>query len=289
VPATVFADPVYSDLIAQDGAYEYWRLDEASGNLTGRIRGIVLTKAGAPTYSVASPLNNCNGGAAITLPANSATFTAASSVILGTRYTVEFWSKVGTAAATSTAVSLKLSAGTYPQFNPYYGFAADARPLVYLASSNYQYWGAAIQLYNDGNWHHFVFTLNGTGLVTEASLGSCFIDGKVVIRSNSTIVDPPNTPDGSLLLGGDANYLPSFAELAVYPFPMGEETARRHYEIGTGTVRLPSLMDSPRTDPASFTRAPGGGAFAGINADMGSGKPRGGWEGKDRSTRTVRG
>ena len=59
MPRTVAADRhtvEYRGAVLNDGPIAYWRLDEASGNITDLARQIVGTKGGTPTYSQAGAI-----------------------------------------------------------------------------------------------------------------------------------------------------------------------------------------------------------------------------------------
>lgn len=149
-------------ILADSGIQNYFKMDEASGNVADSKGSGVGTAVGSPTYSVAGiPA----GGTGITCVAGSAYFTLASLFAFsGADVSIEFWGKLGADPnSASDAPFMDL------------GIQGVAFESMYVSKRAFtQYLNAAEYSLNmddvtvtapySGGWHHYVFTLSTVGV-----------------------------------------------------------------------------------------------------------------------------
>jgi signal peptidase I len=196
LPGNAWSVPTYSypTVVAADGPYQYYRMDDASGTTAADSSGNGFTGTYSPvaadfTFGVTGALTGY-------APNKAVTFTNAASCLYSpvaaklaagpTTYTLETWFKVSSGynqggklvgfETSQTGVSNSGSGGQYDR-------------MIYMDGGGHLWFGVwtgaatAIEspaAYNDGNWHYVVATMSATGM-------ALYMDGVQVATNANTV------------------------------------------------------------------------------------------------------
>jgi hypothetical protein len=238
----------YPTTVLADTPLGYWRLGEASGNFADSTTGAhTLVATGSITYGVDNTvIPDLVDDGAVTMPTGTyASF--ASGVAPTAPYTIELWGK----CSAGWAGGLRLTATTYPTFNPWHS-STPAKALIYLNGSNYRYGSTSTA---DGNWHHFVFVVTGTA-AADILTSKIYVDGILETAGSTVSTDTPVAPTGAVYLVGSSTN-PSYDEVAIYDYELDAARVLEHFEVGTTT--LWSKITQKGTDGSPGVGVPAGG------------------------------
>ncbi len=165
-------------------------------------------------------------------------------------FSIAFWVKMTTTSGVNPAVGW--STGTTPNIYMSWGGGLPARPLVYMGVGNYKDFSnttsSGASLY-DGNWHHVVFTMPGSGQ-TDVENSKMYVDGTEQgagpLGSAST---GTQSAKGGLLIGGSMNtayFNGTIDELAIWNRTLTASEVNALYQQGLSLMGL-------RTDAFRFT------------------------------------
>nr|WP_232009731.1 LamG domain-containing protein [Actinomyces howellii] len=228
----------YGLRVIQDGATNYWPLDEKSGQSgADLIGGATMTVSGkAYTRGQAAAIGS---GKAIAFSPSRRSVSFATTTSASTApgvFSVEAWFQTTT---TSGGVIANFGSSTT-------GSSTSKDRMVYMRNDGtlgfMLYPGAVTTIasprsYNDGSWHHVVATMSPT----EGS--ALYVDGELV-GSDATMTRG-QAFDGFWRVGGDSvagvavapssgYFTGSIDEVAVYGTALGLDAVRAHYALGTG-------------------------------------------------------
>jgi PKD repeat protein len=245
VVTTGQAGSSYSRAVLADGAANYWRFDEPSGN------GIDL--AGSDDLVLGTGVRRGAAGAVAGDADTAATFDGTAAGIASTRrqapapnvFTVEAWFRT-----TSTVGGKLFGYGSAPT-----GDSPDFDRHVYMDPSGLLYFGVWPQQgrllqssrpYNDGRWHQVAAAMGPGGM-------TFYVDGQLIgARSDTT---SGQVLSGYWRIGGDrtwagAEYFPGdIDDVSIYPGVLSAAQVSQHYTLATAP--------RPNVAPtASFTSAP---------------------------------
>lgn len=180
------------------GGVVYYKLDESSGNAVDSIGSNTATNTSV-TYS-AGKINN---GAVFN---GSAQLNSVSTVPNGSAYSISLWFKTTkNDGSYSTMYCSSSSSGG--------GTTAD----VFLVSEThrvlYQVGGTLLEttatIYNDGNWHHALFTMDSTA-------GILYVDGTAVASGTITAPSTNRYPTIGYYVGSASNSMVGSVDEVVY-------------------------------------------------------------------------
>ena len=209
----------YSDKVIADGAVAYWRLNETSGTTVASAVGTSPgTISGGVTLNQPGAL--ADGDKAMTFNGTTGQIAVASFNIPAGPVSVEGWikSSVINGAGVQGRLAHATSGGTL-----YFLINAQNNGFIYsldgglIGTSN----GG---LHLDGQWHHIVFTNDGTTT-------RIFLDG-VQVGSGAQVY-PATTG-----LGIGTQFPGSLDDIAIYPAALTPQQIAAHYAEGTGAASI---------------------------------------------------
>jgi PKD repeat protein len=217
----------YAKDVANDGAIDYWRLNQATGATTSydyvgyndiSVNGGVSGGASGAINGDADTASNFDG--------SNAGFAATNSPIPGPNvFTEEVWFKT-----TSTQGGKILGFGDQNTGN-----SSNYDRHIYMDGSGAVYFGVynnnsyTVQTgpgYNDGQWHQAVGTMSPSGIVF-------YVDGKRIGSNGGTSVAQPY--NGYWRIGGDspwtgaAYFQGSIDDVSIYPTALSLTQVRQHF------------------------------------------------------------
>ncbi|WP_129338873.1 PKD domain-containing protein [Cellulomonas endophytica] len=228
----------YGSAVLRDGATSYWKLGESPGTTTVRDwAGTLPAKAGTGvTLGEAGALQGDTDTAA-RFSGTSAGLVATQTAVAGPQvFSVEAWFRTTTTAGGKIVGFGKSSSGD----------SASVDRHVYMAPTGKVSFGVypgvrtvvtSAKAYNDGQWHHVVATLGGTGQ-------QLFLDGQLVAQNPSSTV--AQAYNGFWRIGGDktwegaAYFNGSVDEVAIYPSALSAQQVTRHFDVARAVNAAPS-------------------------------------------------
>jgi PKD repeat protein len=217
----------YETDVINDGARDYWRLDESTGRMNADVPAAdTLKVAGTVKHSVAGALLT-DSDTAMSYDGSTATATGTVQQLAPAALSEEVWFKT---SSTSGGLLMGFLSTTYSTFRD---------RVLYLDQAGHLWFGVAPSspvaissgaAYNDGNWHYAVAELSGAGL-------ALYVDGVKV--AGNTAVTQGWAMDGFWRLGGDTLtgwpnapgnfYGGALDEPAVYPYALSAAQIQQHY------------------------------------------------------------
>ncbi|MFC1413037.1 LamG-like jellyroll fold domain-containing protein [Streptacidiphilus sp. N1-12] len=262
------ADEAYRTRIVQDGATDYWRLNDPSGSSYAQDElGTSLPDPYAGTYSnttlnTAGPSGNPDEAAAtfngtsssLQLPSTAAPTTGPASI--------ELWFKTSTAGVLYSYQSNPLGSAT-TNWNPALYVGTDGKLHGLFGDGN----GSADQLTSsstvtDGKWHQAVLAattssqtlyLDGAQAATE-SKGTLQYNGYPYVYLGAGTSNPSFWPAAPTADGTSTNYFNgSIAEAAYYPATLSATTVQAHYTAMGNSANPTPVTTATVTDPGGNT------------------------------------
>lgn len=243
----------YSDLIIDDGAFAYWRLDETAGTTAndemGNHNGTYIN---SPTLGQPPAIQDGTSVDFVRASANRIQVPYHANLQLTTVMTLEVWVKRNAFSQGYTFGEgiINSGIGGYNfRFTPNGSPQLERHGVGNIVLANSQL--------NDTNWHHIVVTRNGS--YTTAKI---YIDGVevAVTRADRTPVAP--TADIAIASTNDSStgWSPAHAldghvdEVAIYDYALTAAQVEYHYDVGVGNeVYDLSPVVEPPTATLSFT------------------------------------
>ncbi len=244
VPVTVAAGgelSPYAAGVLADAADDYWRLGEPAGDFVDWAGGLDLAVGAGVTRNEAGAVAD-DANAAAAFAGSSTGLAATKSATPGpATFSVEAWFKT-----TSTRGGKIVGFGSAAS-----GDSSNYDRHLYLNNNGQVYFGVytssaatvnSTATYRDGQWHHAVGTLDGTGM-------KLFVDGvRVAARADATT---PQAYDGFWRIGGDnlsswssrptsKYFAGTIDDVAVYPTALTTAQIRAHYAASGRTATVPA-------------------------------------------------
>jgi len=239
-PKTVFAAGSYSTAVqAIAGLKAYWRMGEASGNLTDTTANAnTMTAFGTPTYSVAGAISG-DTNTAISLPQASATYFQApnsASLNVADTFSIVAWIKITTIGAHQMIISRPIDG---------YDFRVDATGHLSLVKTWVSIIVTSTTTMATGSYHMVAVTKNGATV-------KLYIDGmdRTGVVSNRTI-----SANGSVTqIGRNAHdtldpFGGSIDEVALWNVALTAGDISTLYSTGTAPNPTPTLTPTPTPTP----------------------------------------
>jgi PKD repeat protein len=228
----------YAKDVAADGASHYWRLGEPSGTTAYDWTGFDdVTLNSGVTHGAAGAITGDADGAS-TFDGNSGNGVDPNAIPGPNRFSQEAWFRT-----TSTTGGKIVSFGDQPT-----GFSSSYDRHIYMDAAGRVYFGVynngvyttrTNSALNDGQWHHVVGTLDGTGM-------TLYVDGKKVGHNGGTTQAQPYS--GYWRIGGDningwgadgAYFNGDIDDVAIYPTSLTLDQVQKHYTDSGRTVAVP--------------------------------------------------
>lgn len=242
----------YRSAVLRDDPLAYWRLGEAPGVTTAASETGVLNA----TYAVATTRGAAGavqGNTAVTEP--SASFGASVASMTGfasgttagsSDFTVEAWERTTDTTAQEAAFQWGSSSNQYASI----GRLAGGYPMFYLASdvaTNKRAIAYSPVSISDGNWHHLVWTYDGSGTTAGMAI---WVDGvKVPLYTYSNTLAgafAPATTTGQFAKAGPNSTLD---ELAIYPKVLSDARIAAHRDAALSGQRVETNTLYAVSDP----------------------------------------
>lgn len=231
----------YANLVKDQGASTYWRLNEPSGGTTeydyaGFNDGVVgATVARGTTGALIDSSDNTDAASAFDGTATS--IVSAPQAIQGPNtFTTEAWFKTTTTTggkilgfgSNQTTASSSYDRHIYmdPQGHINFGVYPNFSAII-----------TSTKTYNDGGWHQFVASLGSNGMVL-------YVDG-LEVASNSSITNGQSY-QGYWRVGGDSSwngdpyFRGSIDEVSIYPTVLTKDQVMAQYVASGRTSSMPA-------------------------------------------------
>jgi len=246
VPADAYGAAVFNS-----GVEQYWRFDEASGNIA-QDASIVGARPGTVGSNVTRANESPIGGRFLTTPGSntngSGIVTQQAQTPAPTQWSAELWLRT-TSSTGGKVIGFENSQagnGTSTGTDKHIYMSTNGRLHVGVFSSNQNRVISSTAAYNDGQWHHVVATQGADGL-------RLYVDGQQVA---STTYTTSRTAAGWWRVGG--GYLTGWAnapagavtnhyfagsidEVAVYSTALSAATVSTHYGVGIQDSAAPTV------------------------------------------------
>lgn len=234
----------YKAMVIADGANLLYRLDDTGttaadsvGSNTGTISatGVTLSVTGALLTDTDT---------AMTFDGASGKITSASAVAIGNNCSVEAWVKVANGYNPTQAAWISNRNGSGQL---YFGIGNGGPHLFAYYTGGTPAAVNGVKTLNDGNWHHVVWTSDGTTT-------RLYLDGQQDVATTQTI---SSAPSGTLNLAYDSGignwFAGSIDEVANYPSVLSAATILRHYNAGISFDQVSRLGVFSRTATDTLT------------------------------------
>ncbi|MEW2359031.1 LamG-like jellyroll fold domain-containing protein [Spirillospora sp. NPDC029432] len=228
----------YGGLVTGDGADSYWRLGEGSGT--------AYDNAGTNDLTVGSGVTRGQAGAIANDPDKAITFNGTSAGTAGSGtapmpgdFSLEAWVKTTSGSGGKIVGYGNQATGASTKYDRQLYMTNDGRVVfgVYPGSVKTIQSGAGL---NNGQWHHIVGTLDGTGGM------KLYVDGQQV-AADASVKSAETSYTGYWRVGGDnltgwpsrpsSDHLNgTLDEVAVYPRALAAARITEHHGVGAGTV-----------------------------------------------------
>ncbi|QIK84194.1 PKD domain-containing protein [Sanguibacter sp. HDW7] len=226
-PADAYGAAVYGD-----SPELFWRLAETSGTTVADSSrsGQPGTLGGTVTYGVAGALADVQNAAfRFGTPAR---IVASRQVGNPTSFSTEAWFRT-TSTQGGRIVGFGNSTGTTSTSYDRHTYMQDDGRIVFGVYRGAEFRATSAQAYNDGQWHHVVSSLGGSGM-------RLYVDGVLVGTNPQTRAE---NYVGWWRVGGDNTWGSSsqtlagdIDEVAVYARQLSDATVASHHAVGSGTV-----------------------------------------------------
>lgn len=219
---------MYQDMVLNDSPVRYWRMGEASGNLTDLIAQAVATKVGTPTYGQ-TPQIFGDPTTSILLPtaSDSGRYTFGN-VSLAVDYSIEFWIGAVVAAGLYNAIlTYNSGAGGF-----YLRGSTTPKKLMFYEGGDKL--GSGVPAIVAGGSYHIVLSVVG-------GVGTFYVNGVADATTVSGLLAHTNwngigDTASSVDLGG------KWEELAVYGYGLSGAQILAHYNLGkSGLIPVRAL------------------------------------------------
>lgn len=232
----------YTSAVQNDGASHYWRLNESSGSTSTDWAGgnnLVLgagASLGAPGAITGSKDTAATFNGTLTGTAGQTTTESGS-----TAFTAEAWVKTTTLLGGKIAGFGNSQTGTSTSYDRHLYMTNAGRIVfgVYPGAVKSVQTSAA---YNDGQWHHVVGTLSGSGM-------RLYLDG--ALQASDASVTTAQSYAGYWRVGGDnlsgwpnrptSNWLSgTIDDVSIYPSGLSAAQVSNHYATGRAVNQKPT-------------------------------------------------
>lgn len=237
-------DP-YVSAVIEDGASNYWRLNNSSSPYTDVVGGLHQNAGAGVSPTSAGALSMADGS--LDFNGTEAGQTGAASAIPGPNtFSVEAWIKTTTTSGGKIVGFGDTASGSSSNYDRHLYMENGGR-ITYGIHPGHVEIVRSTKAYNDGQWHHLVGTTSPSG-------STLYIDGVRVGTNGGGIGAQPFT--GFWRLGGDnlngwpdqprsAYFAGTIDEVAVYPTALSGTQARDHYvKSGRSLTPPPAPTDA---------------------------------------------
>ena len=225
VMATVTTS-TYSGVILADSPIAYWRMDEASGNLTDLVASRVLTAVGTPSYAqTGAILPDTDTAILFDGGTDKFTNTTLSPPLAANNRTVEAWCRATNTATKQGCAGWGDSGVVADEYDM--GFNTSK---VYLQGDSRDTTGVTA-LSND-TWYHLAGTYDGTNV-------RLYVNG-VLDVTTAQALDTTNTDGvhvGAFTSGYSAYLTGQVDEVAIYSTVLTAAQILSHYNNGVSSIR----------------------------------------------------
>lgn len=230
----------YATDIYSDGAINYWRLDESTGNVGDLAGTDDMAVNGGVTRGAAGAING-DADTADTFNGSDA-FTATQTAKAGPNtFSEEMWFKTTTQSGGKIVGFGDKNTGTSGNYDRHTYMNPDGT-VTFGVYNNGSYTVTTPNALNDGQWHYVVGSLSASGV-------TLYVDGKRIGTNAGTTVG--QSYSGYWRVGGDspwngnAYFNGSIDEVAIYPAALSLDQVRKHYvDSGRSLGGVPAPTDT---------------------------------------------
>ena len=226
----------YATDVYNDGAGNYWRLDEASGTTSPDDAGTdTLTVSGGVTHGSSGAING-DSNTADTFDGSNGLAATQTAKLGPDLFSEEGWFKTTTTAGGKIVGFGNANTGTSSNYDRH-TYMNPNGTVTFGVYNNGSYVITTPKALNDGQWHYFVGTLSSTGM-------AFYMDGRRVGTNAGTTVG--QSYSGYWRIGGDspwsgnAYFNGSIDEVAIYPTALSLAQVQQHYTDSGRTTGIPA-------------------------------------------------
>jgi hypothetical protein len=229
--------PAYAAAVdGTSGLTNWWRLGDTSNTAAAAKGSVAGTYTGNPTRGVTGAVAGDSNTAVQFGGTNYALLNSSTS--LASTFSIEFWFRSTQGLGTSSSSTWTDGAGLvtgYASSSNRVGVSlrADGRLMAGVGTSAANTIIPTSGVWNDGSWHHVVFTRTNTGKKLEL-----YVDGESVVSKSNTATMSGISPTfsfGRVATSASAgtNYLAgALDEVAIYSTALDADTVAAHYLAG---------------------------------------------------------
>jgi hypothetical protein len=210
---------------ATEGLTEYWRMNEASGNLASSVSGGHAATATSLSYGSAGPLARDAANKAVSFNGSTSIAASSATVMSTTGYTIEAWVNIPNASSSDMNIAGRWTSNSGARL------FVDSSATFALGHNGTTITAASTGWYPDaGRWYDVVGTWDGNRL-------ALYVDGALVAEgsiSNTTGSGGTGFDIGSYDSSGHFNGL--IDEVALRSVAIDQSVVRAHYAAGRGVA-----------------------------------------------------